>query len=225
VKSLDTVPRAVLNLRHHFSCSPSGGWTFSSKRSFCHTLTRTGGSRRWPATGVGILFGLQQSTKVELIIYIKTAKKLGISAWEHCPILTPPATRRILAPSRSRQCRQPRGRAELELELRHVPARHAAPAHGFLPPVARQRREVDNRRVGSREGKVVGGERQMGRLRAAGHGPEAYRPAELDIHLQMPVLTENNNQQSAHSRSKRAGPTPDVDRVAIYARIATDHLT
>jgi hypothetical protein len=161
------VPRAVLNLRHHFSCSPSGGWTFSSKRPFCHTLTRTGGSRRWPATGVGILFGLQQSTKVELIIYIKTGKKLGISAWEHCPILTPPATRRILAPSRSRQCRQPRGRAELKLELRHVPARHAAPAHGFLPPVARQRREVDNRRVGSREG---------GRRRASNGATASSRP-------------------------------------------------
>jgi hypothetical protein len=36
----------------------AGGWTLASLPSAPHTLTRTGGTRRWPATGVGELFGL-----------------------------------------------------------------------------------------------------------------------------------------------------------------------
>ena len=57
-KSLDAVPRALFSRRHQFSASPSGGWTFTSLPSAPHTLTRTGGRRRWLATGVGELFGL-----------------------------------------------------------------------------------------------------------------------------------------------------------------------
>ena len=52
VKSLDVVPRALLSRGHQFSCSPSGGWTFASLPFARHTLTRTGGRRRWPATGI-----------------------------------------------------------------------------------------------------------------------------------------------------------------------------
>ena len=57
-KSLDVVPRALFSRRHQCSASPSGGWTFASLPSAPHTLTRTGGTRRWLATGAGELFGL-----------------------------------------------------------------------------------------------------------------------------------------------------------------------
>ena len=57
-KSLDVVPRALFSRHHQCLASPSGGWTLASLPSARHTLTRTGGRRRWPATGVGELFGL-----------------------------------------------------------------------------------------------------------------------------------------------------------------------
>src|SRR5271154_570938 len=57
-KSLDVVPRALFSRSHQFSPSPSGGWTFATLASTRHSLTRTGGRRRWPATGVVELFGL-----------------------------------------------------------------------------------------------------------------------------------------------------------------------
>ena len=43
-KALDVVPRALFNRRHQSFASPSGGWTFASLPSACHTLTRTEGS-------------------------------------------------------------------------------------------------------------------------------------------------------------------------------------
>ena len=131
-KSLDVVPRALFSRRHQFLASPSGGWTFASLPSARHTLTRTGGRRRWPAIGAGELFGLfiRYPVGANNCTKERSHVRSSIASAVQFPLRKFPFFVPRGAPGLSPPCKRHRLRPRMAGRWHAAPARVSAPHRG-----------------------------------------------------------------------------------------------